>query len=441
MVEDEKTGPDSEEDLDVDSAGNQGKANQDGELPRLIPKIKSIDLSNFMAPSVRTMKAIQTPVRGIALDSYPSVLAKVLAENKNTRDIVNRSLNSVRSPARLYLGNSTLRIADALGQNESIRSITSAALRSAVSPANLALQGFQQSWPLATLKFWGSIPPNPLATSAVTLGQLLSKQQKLIQGIDSGYYPDLFKKFYKSREARSLPQNLRPIYFDLDQNQVQDIFLPFIKEGRIPAFGIPRSSTLMKLIHAEPSERRNVMWSHRKSIVADCNQWISNDEVQELVPEAEFASDALTAIQNDNYPSAQTLLSTVLDDLTEQLLAHNPQIRKSVKNYDPSKGEGIPDFLKEQYSANEISRMEDLITWLPICRAFEPFHPGNGKTVPRHYNRHASAHKAKKKQLVKRNAIQALMLTTSLIDYICVRTKREQLDRLSGRINNPLHSS
>ena len=50
-------------------------------------------------------------------------------------------------------------------------------------------------------------------------------------------------------------------------------------------------------------------------------------------------------------------------------------------------------------------------------------------------------HKAKKKQLVKRNAIQALMLTTSLIDYICVRTKREQLDRLSGRINNPLHSS
>ena len=215
---------------------------------------------------------------------------------QNTRDIVNRSLNSVRSPARLYLGNSTLRIADALGQNESIRSITSAALRSAVSPANLALQGFQQSWPLATLKFWGSIPPNPLATSAVTLGQLLSKQQKLIQGIDSGYYPDLFKKFYKSREARSLPQNLRPIYFDLDQNQVQ--IFSSLHQGRTDScIRIPRSSTLMKIIHAEPSERRNVMWSHRKSIVADCNQWISNDEVQELVPEAEFASDALTAIQ------------------------------------------------------------------------------------------------------------------------------------------------
>lgn len=398
----------------------------------------SIDLSKFLVQLEPKLAVVQPIASSFSIQSYADVLEKALCKNNDASKVANRAFRALIPSTRFTLSKSAAEFTKLLGQSKVLQDISGQALGSIPPSTRLSIGELERNWSLAIKGFWSSTYPANLAISGLSLGQLALKYRELLHGLDTGFYSSLFKKF-KSRKALALPPNLRQLYLELDQDQVQNAFLPFIRYGGIPAFGVPRTSTLLKLINADPRELRNVMWSHRHSIYADCYEWISDKEIQELVPIARKAESELLPIVSLALKSkgadfrfpAQTALTVFIDTLNEKLLSHNVEIRKSVKNYDPNKNDGIPDFLLEQSSAAEISEMEDFITWLPVCHAYKPFRPGKGHDIPRAYNRHASTHTLEEKQFVKRNVIQALMLATSLIVYTYTKKKRKESHYIS----------
>ncbi|MDI9589080.1 MAG: hypothetical protein QM234_09045 [Acidobacteriota bacterium] len=251
----------------------------------------------------------------------------------------------------------------------------------------------------------------------LNLGPTL-KHLDLLKNIYTGGFEKSFQQALEDHRLRLLPPNLKLVYKQLNYDEVKEQFIPFIIEGGIPAFGIPRHTTFLKLMNLSPNNRRNAIWSHRQSIVTDCETWLRDDEVQRSVSESQLALEALTALQSGHFTSAQALFTVVLEALSERLLsADDGKNRRSIKDFDPRKDGKVPAFLQSQAEADEIYEMADLIAWLPICHAYLPFNFKIKGEIPREYNRHASTHTTSNRQFVKRNTIQVLMLATSLIIF------------------------
>ena len=205
------------------------------------------------------------------------------------------------------------------------------------------------------------------------------------------------------------PPNLDGIE-DLKLAEIEQVILV---EG-IPLHGVPRTAIAKALIRAEsPGKRREILGRRWKAISADCRAHISGCTTAQIEPLTRFAVLALDALDAGHNEAAQALAANLLDTM---LNTHMPVQRKRL----------VPG---KKVTTSEHYRELAVREWLafgPIWRAHQSYWPGNGDPIPRTFNRHATVHGVSTSQFSKRNAIQGLMLLSSILRYADDRYARSK---------------
>jgi hypothetical protein len=205
------------------------------------------------------------------------------------------------------------------------------------------------------------------------------------------------------------PSNLDGIE-DLKLAEIEQVIL---MEG-IPLHGVPRMAIAKALIRAEsPEKRREILGRRWKAISVDCRAHVRGCTTAQIEPLARFAVLALDALDAGHNEAAQSLAANLLDTM---LNTHMPVQRKSL----------VPG---KKVTTSEHYRELAVREWLafgPIWRAHQNYWPGNGDPIPRTFNRHATVHGVSTSQFSKRNAIQGLMLVSSVLRYADDRYSRSK---------------
>lgn len=200
----------------------------------------------------------------------------------------------------------------------------------------------------------------------------------------------------------SLPPNLRGIR-DLRISAVVD----FMAEEGIPLYLVPRASTVEAFLRAEGRQsRRAILGSRSSSIVADCREVWARHRTPRTDEWIGLLDAGLQAYESGHTQAAQALFTVVLDTITFALPAHDRRRYTGRRN-----GSQEFDHLLDEQG------FSTALAILPLWSIHEENWASQGHPVPRPLNRHASLHRASSKQYTKRNAIQALMLATSLLGW------------------------
>jgi len=197
------------------------------------------------------------------------------------------------------------------------------------------------------------------------------------------------------------PSNLRPIE-GLRWEEVESV----VMVDGIALYGVPRTVIAEALIRAESaSKRRDILGRRWKAICVDCRAAVEGCEseaVANYVPIALKAHDALTAGHTE---AAQALTGSLMDSIV------NTYFGKERHLYTPDKSGRRTNVAYDEFTAHEY------IALAPIWQAWQKFFPDEGLPVPHTYSRNATAHTVSAKQYTLRNAVQGLMIVSSLIYF------------------------
>lgn len=202
----------------------------------------------------------------------------------------------------------------------------------------------------------------------------------------------------EAMRAGFYPPNLRGI----DRLDIASVNNIVMAEG-IPLYGVPRTSVAEALIHAESeSARRAILGRRWKTISTDCRGLLAGctaPAVAQYVPVALAALDALDA----GHPMAAQALTGSLTDVIV-----NSYFGKNRYAYTPSRG-------NPTNGAYEEFTIREFIAFAPIWQAYQQFFVSNGDKIPMTFSRNATVHTVSSRQYSRRNAVQGLMLVTSLL--------------------------
>lgn len=202
-----------------------------------------------------------------------------------------------------------------------------------------------------------------------------------------------------------LPVNLRGVADELDAFEV----LEFLEVEGIPLYLIPSAKTALRLVRAKThTDRRKVLNTHERSILNDCTRVLEGIRTSNLLPQSRSLLDGVGAFKAGYPRSAQAMFTVTLDTLISSL-----NLGKSDKKVLTKKSQGAPTpkFLEQ-------AAVWKALVLLPIWNAHSEFWVDKGDAIPHDFSRHATVHSVSDKQYNKRNAVQALMLATSLIGFI-----------------------
>ena len=197
------------------------------------------------------------------------------------------------------------------------------------------------------------------------------------------------------------PSNLRPIE-GLRWEEVESV----VMVDGIALYGVPRTVIAEALIRAESaSKRRDILGRRWKAVCVDCRAVVEGCEsetVATYVPIALKAHDALIAGHTE---AAQALTGSLMDSMV------NTYFGKDRHLYTPDKRGRRTNVAYDEFTAHEY------IALAPIWQAWQKFFPAEGLSVPHTYSRNATAHTVSTKQYTLRNAVQGLMIVSSLIYF------------------------
>ena len=197
------------------------------------------------------------------------------------------------------------------------------------------------------------------------------------------------------------PGNLRGIE-GLTFDSVRQILL---EEG-IPLSRVPRHSIAKALLQAPSASHRRAILGRRWSAIADdCEELLLGCVAPAIEEDRDFALNAVAALQDGHSAASQALSGNLLDSmLTKHFRSERVVLVPSRKVQTPS---GYDAFVLDKFWA-----------LAPVWAVYKRFFPDKGDPVPRHFARHATAHAVSRSQFSRRNAVQAVMVATSLIGYL-----------------------
>lgn len=214
----------------------------------------------------------------------------------------------------------------------------------------------------------------------------------------------------ESLKRNYYPPNLRQI----DGLRWEDVESVVMVDG-IALYGVPRSSIAEALIRADSAaERRDILGLRWKAISADCRAAIERCESAATASYIPMAQAALDAFDAGHSAAAQALTGALLDAMVNTYFGRDRHL------YTPDKHGKRTNAAYDEFSANEY------IALAPIWQAWQKFFPDEGLPIPRTFSRNATAHTVSAKQYTKRNAVQSLMIASSLIYFF---------DREAARVN------
>lgn len=198
------------------------------------------------------------------------------------------------------------------------------------------------------------------------------------------------------------PLNLRVI------DGIEDIGIARVRaivvEEGLPLYMVPGPQTAALLLRADSeTARRAILADQCDRVLDDCREAVEAVETEDLVGSRRMVLKALAAFADGHHEAAQALSGSIVESLVWDYFDRDAKTRRRYLQ-----GENFPEAYME-LGAHEF------IALAPIWRAFQSFSSSKGDPVPSVFSRHGSAHTISEVQFTKVNAIQGLMLASSLL--------------------------
>lgn len=198
------------------------------------------------------------------------------------------------------------------------------------------------------------------------------------------------------------PANLRAIdgIETIGMAKVREVV---VDEG-IPLYMVPRPETAELLLKAEdPAARRSVLADRYSEIVEDCREAVEAVASEMVARDRAMVLKAVAALEDGHHDPAQALIGSIVESLVWDHFGKNAQTRARYTG-----GEQLPD------AYNELG-VHEFIALAPIWQAFQRYERKKNDPIPTTFSRHAIAHTVSEDQFTKVNAVQGLMLVSSLV--------------------------
>ncbi len=125
-----------------------------------------------------------------------------------------------------------------------------------------------------------------------------------------------------------------------------------------------------------------------------------------------MALAALDALDAGHSAAAQALAGALLDSMVNSYLGTDSY------GYAPDKHGKRTNAAYDEFTAHEY------IALAPIWQAWQKYFPDEGLPIPHTFSRNATAHTVSAKQYTKRNAVQSLMIASSLMYFFDREARR-----------------
>lgn len=179
----------------------------------------------------------------------------------------------------------------------------------------------------------------------------------------------------------------------------------------IALYGVPRTSIAAALISANgAAKRREILGRRWENISADCRAAVTACEAEVVAPYIPAALAAIDALDNGHTEAAQALAGSLLDSIVTAYFGRHRY------RYTPNKRTTTAE-------AYEELSVRHFIAFAPVWQAYQQFRASNGDGVPKTFNRNATAHTVSRRQFNRRNTVQGLLLTSSLLYFFNERSE------------------
>lgn len=204
------------------------------------------------------------------------------------------------------------------------------------------------------------------------------------------------------------PPNLRPI----EGLRWEDVESVVMVDG-IALYGVPRTAIAEGLIRADSAaKRREILGRRWMAISDDCRAALECCETTAVAPYVPIALKALDALGAGHTEAAQALTGSLLDSLVNTYFGSDRYL------YTPDKRGRRTNAAYDEFTAHEY------IALAPVWQAWQKFFPDEGLPVPHTFSRNATAHTVSRRQYTRRNAVQSLMIVSSLIYFFNGEARR-----------------
>lgn len=198
------------------------------------------------------------------------------------------------------------------------------------------------------------------------------------------------------------PANLR----DIEGIRLTDVQQVAFVEG-VPLYAVPGRETAELLLQAESQEARRAILAERCSvIIKDCRDVVEAGDSAMLASDRNKVLEAAAALEAGFISPAQALIGSIVESLVWDYFG------KDYKKREPfipdKKGVRTPE-------AYDQLGVHEYIALAPIWQAFQKFDAAKGDPVPTTFSRNACAHTISDDQFTQVNALQGLMLASSIL--------------------------
>ncbi|MFJ3395223.1 hypothetical protein [Leifsonia aquatica] len=202
----------------------------------------------------------------------------------------------------------------------------------------------------------------------------------------------------KAFQGSFYPSNLR----EIQGLKFESVDRVVMGDG-IPLYGVPRASVAEAIIRAPDLQaRRDAIGRRWRTISADCRAAVESCRSEAVAPFVPFAIAAVDALDDGHSAAAQALAASVIDTIVTAYFGDEGRsLKPSSRNRTPA--------------AYDELMVREYVAFAPVWQTYQQFRVENGDRIPATFSRHASAHAVSSRQFNRRNAVQGLMLTCSLI--------------------------
>lgn len=232
------------------------------------------------------------------------------------------------------------------------------------------------------------------------LGDTFAKLAQQVAAQQSAWLKTM-RPAFESLRLSFYPPNLRSIE-GLRWEEVESV----VMVDGIALYGVPRRPIAEALIRADSAaKRRDILGRQWKALSADCRAAVEGCKTEAVGSYVPMALAALDALDAGHSAAAQALTGALLDSMVNFYFGNDRYL------YTPDKHGTRTNAAYDEFTAHEY------IALAPIWQAWQKFFPDDGLPIPHTFSRNATAHTVSAKQYTKRNAVQSLMIASSLIYF------------------------
>jgi hypothetical protein len=247
--------------------------------------------------------------------------------------------------------------------------------------------------------------------------QLIATQakqmQKTVEVINASLAPVLdhvrqTAKWLQELDRAGLTPNLGP---NRSHRKIRD-YQKLLRMG-YAIFWVPRYEIIDQLLEAQGVKSRRVIITDNKSIIMDdCEEALALIDKKYLQDYRYHLESAIHSMKAGEFRSAQSTATICFDALFDQIIdetsmAHFGQVLPAVTNTSKT--------LRRKLSKVPAKFIYASLQSLLVIRTIRKFDRLNPKKVSITYGRHSSTHSVSARQFNEHNALQAILITTSIL--------------------------